>query len=232
MVYSGRGDTWLSDVMTSEATLLSHSDSIALFRALGAKFTPELKAPDVKMPFNGFTQEDYAQKLVDAYKGAGVPASDVWMQSFNYNDVLYWIENEPEFGAQAVYLDAQYRNNAFDPMDPNTWARSMAQFKADGVNYLAPPMWMLVTLKDGEIVPSTYAKQARAAGLQLITWTLERSGPLNRGGGWYFQSVADAISNDGDYYEILDVLAQDVQITGIFSDWPATATYYANCMGL
>jgi len=32
--------------------------------------------------------------------------------------------------------------------------------------------------------------------------------------------------------ELLHVLAQDVGIEGIFSDWPATVTYYANCMGL
>jgi hypothetical protein len=28
------------------------------------------------------------------------------------------------------------------------------------------------------------------------------------------------------------VLAQDVGILGIFSDWPGTVTYYANCVGL
>jgi glycerophosphoryl diester phosphodiesterase len=28
------------------------------------------------------------------------------------------------------------------------------------------------------------------------------------------------------------VLARKVGILGIFSDWPATVTYYANCMGL
>ena len=27
-------------------------------------------------------------------------------------------------------------------------------------------------------------------------------------------------------------LAKEVGILGIFSDWPATVTYYANCMGL
>ena len=31
---------------------------------------------------------------------------------------------------------------------------------------------------------------------------------------------------------VLDVLARDVGIIGIFSDWPATVTYYANCFGL
>ena len=33
-----------------------------------------------------------------------------------------------------------------------------------------------------------------------------------------------------DTYELLDVLARDVGILGIFSDWPATVTYYDNCM--
>jgi glycerophosphoryl diester phosphodiesterase len=28
------------------------------------------------------------------------------------------------------------------------------------------------------------------------------------------------------------VQAREVKILGIFSDWPATVTYYANCMGL
>ena len=31
---------------------------------------------------------------------------------------------------------------------------------------------------------------------------------------------------------LLDVLASEVGIIGIFSDWPATVTYYASCMGL
>jgi len=33
-------------------------------------------------------------------------------------------------------------------------------------------------------------------------------------------------------YKALDVLAQKVKILGIFSDWPVTVTYYANCMNL
>jgi len=28
------------------------------------------------------------------------------------------------------------------------------------------------------------------------------------------------------------MLAQDVGVIGVFSDWPATTTFYANCMGL
>jgi glycerophosphoryl diester phosphodiesterase len=84
----------------------------------------------------------------------------------------------------------------------------------------------------GKIVPSAYAEAARAAGLGILTWTLERSGPLDGGGGWYFQSITDQVTGDGAVYQILDVLARDVGIIGIFSDWPATVTFFANCRGL
>ncbi|WP_306146770.1 MULTISPECIES: glycerophosphodiester phosphodiesterase family protein [unclassified Roseibium] len=220
---------WRTDLYATTGTLMTHAESIALFKDLGVKFTPELKSPSVDMPFDGFSQEDYAQKLIDEYKAAGIPASDVFPQSFNLNDVLYWIENEPDFGKQAVYLDGRRDLN---PSDPSTFSPSMAELKAMGVNYIAPPLWVLLTLDEGEIVASPYARAANEAGLTLITWTLERSGPLNTGGGWYFQTVKDAIDGDGKVYEVVDVLAQDAGVVGLFSDWPATTTFYASCMGL
>ncbi|WP_299546141.1 glycerophosphodiester phosphodiesterase family protein [uncultured Tateyamaria sp.] len=230
--YQGGVSGWRTDLYADGAQLMTHAESIALFKSFGTKFTPELKSPSVDMPHNGFSQADYAQKMVDEYKAAGIPASDVWVQSFDLNDVLYWIENEPEFGAQAVYLDDSYDIDGFDHNDPTTYPDSMDSLYDRGVRYIAPPMWMLVTMENGEIAPSAYANEAKAAGLKIITWTLERSGPLASGGGWYFQSISDAATHDGVYYELLDVLAQDVSVVGVFSDWPATVTYYANCMGL
>ncbi|MBB4264458.1 glycerophosphodiester phosphodiesterase family protein [Roseospira visakhapatnamensis] len=224
---------WRTDLYAAETgTLMTHADSIALIRDLGGKFTPELKTPAVDMPFDGFTQEDYAQKLIDEYKAAGIPASDVWAQSFNLDDVLYWVEHEPAFGAQAVYLDDSYEIEGWDPMDPSTWTHTMADLKAMGVNIIAPPLWVLVTVENGEIVPSVYAENAKAAGLSIITWSLERSGPLVTGGGWYYQSIEAITDGDGVMMELVDVLAQDVGVIGIFSDWPATVSYYASCMGL
>ncbi|WP_420338049.1 glycerophosphodiester phosphodiesterase family protein [Roseibium sp.] len=220
---------WRTDLYATTGTLMTHAESIALFKDLGVKFTPELKTPSVDMPFDGFSQEAYAQKLIDEYKAAGFPASDVFPQSFNLDDVLYWIENEPEFGKQAVYLDGRRDLN---PSDPSTFSPSMAELKAMGVNYIAPPFWVLLTLDEGEIVASAYARAANEAGLNLITWTLERSGPLNTGGGWYFQTVKDAIDGDGKVYEVVDALAQDAGVVGLFSDWPATTTFYASCVGL
>ena len=236
--YLGGTAPWRTELYTDGAELMTHAESIEFFRSLGAKFTPELKAPSVEMPFDGFTQEAYAQKLIDEYKDAGVPASDVWPQSFDLQDVRYWIENEPEFGAQAVYLDdrdavPEGDGGLIDPNDPATFEPSMQDLADMGVNYIAPPLWMLVTTNDtGEIVPSAYADAANEAGLNIITWTLERSGPLANGGGWYFQSVEDAIDSDADYFNVLHVLAQDVGVAGVFSDWPATVTYYANCYDL
>ena len=226
--------TFRTDSYAGSGTLLTHAESIALFKELGVKFTPELKSPDVDMPYQGdYSQEDYAQQLIEDYKVAGVAPEDVWAQSFNLDDVKYWIASEPTFGNQAVYLDGRYSDDGFDVANPDSWTPTMDELVADGVKILAPPMWMLVeTDGAGAIVPSTYANAARQAGLGLIAWTIERSGLLKSGGGWYYQTIADVIDNDGDMYELLDVLAQDVGIIGIFSDWPATVTYYANCVGL
>ncbi|WP_282127394.1 glycerophosphodiester phosphodiesterase family protein [Roseobacter litoralis] len=224
---------WRTDLYAADGgDLMTHAESIALFKSLGAKFTPELKSPAVDMPYDGFTQEGYAQKLIDEYKSADIPASDVWAQSFNLDDVLYWIRAEPEFGAQAVYLDGSYRIEGWNPDAPETWTHQMDDLKAMGVNYIAPPTWVLMTLDGGKIVPTRYAIDARAAGIDIITWTMERSGPLQDGGGWYYQSIKDVTNSDGVMYEVIDVLAQDVGVRGIFSDWPATISYYASCMGL
>lgn len=219
---------WRTDLYASRGQLLSHRESIELFKTLNVKFAPELKTPVVKMPFQGdYTQEDYARQLIREYEEAGVRPEQVWPQSFLLDDVLYWVNQTPRFGTQAVFLD----------QSPNTPERSslahMESLKARGVNILAPALWKMLTL-DGhrEIVPSDYAVNARSAGLEMIAWTVERSGPLANGGGWYYQTVTDAINNDGDMFRVIDVLAREVGVIGIFSDWPATTTFYANCMGL
>jgi len=223
---------WRTDLYATKGTLLTHAESIELIKSLGGKFTPELKAPSVAMPYDGFTQANYAQKMIDEYKAAGVSPTDVWAQSFDLKDVLYWIKNEPEFGKQAVYLDDSYDIEGWSPMDETTWPHKMDALRAMGVNYIAPPMWVLITTKDGKMVPSLYAKRAKEAGLNIITWTAERSGLLKDGGGWYYQTSNDVTNNDGDVFNLLNVLHEQVGIVGMFSDWPATTTYYANCMGL
>jgi glycerophosphoryl diester phosphodiesterase len=92
----------------------------------------------------------------------------------------------------------------------------------------------LLTL-DGSnrIVASQWARDAKEVGLDIITWTLERSGILADGdNGFYYQTIDQAIKHEGELYEVIDALARDVGILGVFSDWAAPVTYYANCMGL
>ena len=155
--------------------LLTHKESIALFKKLGVQMTPELKIPSVTMPFNGFTQEAYAQKMIDEYKAAGVSPRRVWPQSFSQGDVLYWINHEPAFGRQAVFLD-----DAETVADLPTLG-DLVGYKQQGINIWAPPTFALLDVdSSNRIVPSQAARDAKAAGLDLITWTLERSGLADR----------------------------------------------------
>ncbi|HCE53187.1 MAG TPA: glycerophosphodiester phosphodiesterase, partial [Shewanella baltica] len=208
--------SWRTDLYAGNGTLMTHAESIEMFKKAGVKMTPELKAASVSMPFDGFTQQDYAQKMLDEYTAAGVDASQVFPQSFILDDIKYWVANAPEFAKQAVFLDDRYDyNSAFDPQNSATWSPSMADLKTKGVEIIAPPLWVLVALDaDKKIIPSEYAKAAKGAELKIITWSLERSGLLKNGGGFYYQSITEAIDNEGDTFELLDVLAKDVGVIG------------------
>ena len=232
--YTHATPRWRTDLYATTGTLMTHDAYIALVRTLGRRFTPELKAPEVPMPFQGYSQDQYAQAMIEAYKRAGIPASEVRPQSFQLRDILYWLKAEPEFGRQALWLDNRDETDpGFDPEKPESWKPGMAELAALGLRTLAPPLWMLVRVgPNGTIVPTAYARAARDAGLDLITWSLERSGPLKDGGGYYYKSIRPLIDRDGDTFALLDVLYRDVGVKGVFSDWPATATFYANCMDI
>ena len=217
-----------TDTYSANGKVMSHKDFIALAKKLDVSVTPELKEALVPMPFDGFTQEMYAQKMINEYKEAHFNPDRVYAQSFHIEDVLYWIANEPEFGKQAVSLEDL--NNAAQVEAAKARIPGLV---AQGVQIVAPPTWALVTLDaNKKIVPSDYAKALKASGLKIITWTLERSGLLKDGGGYYYQSVTDGIKTDGDTMVLLDVLAKEVGVIGVFSDWAATVTFYANCMNL
>lgn len=125
-----------------------------------------------------------------------------------------------------------------------------------GVKIVAPPMQRLVeqdTSAELLMKPSTYATEAKSRGLNIITWTLERTGPGLEGYYWSTLEGIEVCSTDieedpssiskqveecqvglreGDKFNLLHVLAFQVEILGIFSDWPATVTFFANCYGL
>lgn len=232
--YLGGTASWRTDLYTGRGTLLTLRESIKLNKLLGVKHTPELKSGDparLQAVFGG--QQAYAQKMIDEYKAAGVNPRDVYPQSFDVADVLYWIAKEPRFGRQAVYLDD------IDPTAnlPRLSVEELKELKRQGVNIIAPPMFALLAVdSNSEIVPSAYANDIKRFGFDIITWSFERA-DLRAGaatGGFYylFDPNGDAVKKDSDMYKALDALARKVGVKGIFSDWPATVTYYANCMGL
>jgi glycerophosphoryl diester phosphodiesterase len=157
-----------------------------------------------------------------------VDPRDVLPQSFNLADVRYWVKREPRFGRQAVYLD-----DANVPADLPSYSE-LAGYKREGINIWAPPTFALLALDaGGNIVASESARYAKSVGLDVITWTLERSGILADGNnGFYYQTIDAAIDREGALYEVIDTLAKDVGIRGVFSDWAAPVTFYASCMGL
>ena len=238
--FQGGTANWRTDLYSTGGTLLTHKESIELLRKLGSKYTPELKGPNrganlqVESVFG--SQAAYAQAMIDDYIAAGISPRKVWAQSFNKDDVLYWIKNEPAFGRQAVYLD-----DANIPADV-PGAAELRGYAKQGIKIVAPPMWVLLAVDaNGRIVPSQYARDAKAAGLDIITWTLERSGRIveevlptkgTAAPSFYYQTTLNALHNDGDLMITLDVLAKQVGILGIFSDWSGTVSYYASCMGL
>lgn len=263
--FMGGTPDWQTDLYASRGQLMTHRQSIELFDQLGVDFIPELKAatgdPDALLavffpdgdPDNPehhkLARERYAQALIADYRALDIAPARVWAQSFEPEDVLYWIEQEPEFGQQAVLLESRY-NGEIDPVngEPEDFLPDMQGLADRGVQILAPPLYFLLRVNDeGELVPSPYALAARNAGLKLVAWTVERT-DLRNGSrigvndqdrpltSFYYQfdtnPNAQAVTKDSDLYPVIDALAQKVGVTGIFSDWPATVSYYASCMEL
>ncbi|KAI1372371.1 glycerophosphoryl diester phosphodiesterase family protein [Hypoxylon crocopeplum] len=224
---------WRTDLYATCGTVLSHKEFIELVDSHGRDFTTELKQPRVPMPFEGdYSQEQYAQQVIEEYRAAEIDPSRVWLQSFSFADVAYWLKADPAFGRQAVLLDESGDL-------PGTFPAAVSNltfYKDAGVQIVAPPLPYLVTVdEDGQYIPSAYAITAKKLGLKILTWSLERSGPLAQAasaGDYYYSTIANGTHRDGDMYRYVDVLARQVGVQGIFSDWSATVTYYANCFGL
>jgi glycerophosphoryl diester phosphodiesterase len=228
---------WRTELYDSCGKVMTLNEYIDLVETYPGyrNFTPELKTPpeQVSMPFKGYTQQQYAQDLVDAFRKKKISYDRIWPQSFLYDDLVFWLKYDHDFGKQAVYLQE------FDtPADLAAGMANLTAVKAAGVNIIGPAIPMLVTPggpKNQTIVPSAYAKAINAAGLDIIAWTFERSGPLATAKSrqeYYFNSIANITSFDGQYYDLLDVLVHQVGIKAMFSDWSATVTYFANCFGL
>jgi glycerophosphoryl diester phosphodiesterase len=155
----------------------------------------------------------------------GIDPSEVWPQSFYVDDVIYWVKNT-DFGDQAVALH--------EVNETETEYRALHKMlQENGVKVVAPPLFMMVEYDETSelgIIASPYGASAKENGLSIIAWSLERDSPALD--GWYWSTLQDLNRTVGDNLALLHVLSEEVGVMAVFSDWPATTTFYANCMGL
>ena len=218
--------------------MLTHKESIAIIKANGSKFIPEAKAPSVTMPFNDFTQEDFAAKIIQDYVDMKISPEDVWLQSNTMADIEYWLTTD--FGAQALLLDFDDDREVADD------EAFLDEIAATGVKFFGPPMWKLVVpnpdagmnIYTPDMIPSAFAEQATERNLTMIPWTLSRTGgPIEKDSesvDYYWQTLQGQGLNltEGSLFDLLDVLYKDVGVAGIFDDWAAMSSFYANCMDI
>ena len=228
---------WRTELYDTCGTLMTLDSYIDLVDSLPGyrNFTPELKQPppQVPMPFHGYTQQQYARDMLDTFIAKGIDPKRVWPQSFNPPDIYQWLDEYHDFGKQAIFLD----ESGDTPENYTAAVALLPSIKAKGVNIISPPFNYLVerSADNTSIVVAPYAIAAKAAGLDIITWTFERSGPLAgvfAENDYYYSSTVPVAHYDGQMYEILDMLGREIGIKAIFTDWAATVTYYANCFGL
>ena len=200
-------------------TLLSHQESISLIGKHGRKYIPELKKMDaVSLRTMNLSLEGYAYLLLEEYRKIEIEPSKVFLQSFDRRVVDHWLARYPDYASNVVYLDGRGRNPLFLPS-----RRDMDKLFQQGLRYIAPPIPMLLKQNDeGNLRETAYARYANQSGLKLITWTMESR----------LSDIAGFSTQESDRLRVLDALAQRAKVFGVFSDWPATVTRYANCLGL
>lgn len=229
--YVGNTPHFQTDLYSHDCPhIQSHRDYIETVDGNGGNFVPEFKMLDYDFDQrkDGYTREMYLQQILDDYKG--ISPRRVYPQGFTWEDMFHVVKHFPQFSANAFALDKNMTTELYTRRQLRDYFRPLI---ANNVPAIAPAIFMLLDVDvDGNIVPSLYAKVAREMGLDIIAWTLERSDALALGGGWYYSTIADALEKDSDLLNVLNVLVKEVGIKAIFTDWAATATFYANCNGL
>ena len=153
--------------------------------------------------------------MIDEYKAAGVPARKVWAQSFSLDDVLYWIStSRPSAGKRCT------STTPTSPVDLPSAAELQVAMPTGRQDRRAADVGAAGP-RGRQDRPLPVRQDAQAAGLDIITWTLERSGLLTDGGGFYYQTVSSGHRQPRRHAGGARRARARSGILGIFSDWPA-----------
>lgn len=216
---------WRTHLFSHTGTLMSHAESIQLFKQLNKKMIPELKHPKVSMPFNDFTYDMYRQKIIDEYAHAQIPAHQVFLSSDNLDTLDFWLKIPHAYQAQIAWVDNKWHlktnaNNQPLPLTEQDKKILMQQkqqilsaLKAKNIHYIQSPIVQLYdNLHQNGLAPSEYTKALNHHQFKVFAWTLEKS-----------------LSPQVDTMTLIDDLIKNKKVEGIFSDWVETVTYYGNC---
>jgi len=200
-------------------TLQTHRESIRLISEHGRKHIPELKVMNAQtLRVLNLSVEQYADMLLSEYRSLDISPDRVFLQSFSWNVIEYWLGHYPQYAKNVVFLDGRGRNPSFRSSQPN-----MESLYEKGLRIIAPPIPMLLEMNEqGALQETRYASHALAAGLDLITWTFESG----------LSDIPGFSKTESDRVWVLHALRDEAKVRGVFSDWPNTVTRYANCMNL
>ncbi len=223
--YTNATPSFRTDLYANDGgTLMTHKESIALFKKHHLKMTPEIK--QITQVHSSLSKHEFIDKLIQEYRDAQVDDEDIYIQSFDLDDLLYIIKKYPKLGENTIYLQENFSPNfTKDIIDLDALAKQ-------GITTIAPPIWALLALdKDQNIIPSLYADALKKHHFKIITWSLEREEiSTKKRNIWYYQSIKDGVRKNADILKILYVLDKELGVVGVFSDWPATVTFYKNCI--
>lgn len=188
-------------------------------------------------------------------EGGPAIAGATWgvMQTFDYRIAEYWKKT------RGNKVTVEYMWNSQPPAGANCSGVEdcggealLRHLIGLGVDMLSPPIHLLITNGPGRtIVPSTTAQALKAMKARSIgSWSLERQGcspkpddpvmpqlpsqflgPCWDPSAWYYSSVdGTAAWQHADVLVVLDTLFKEVGLKSLFSDFPATASAYVNCV--
>ncbi len=185
----------------------------------GRKHIPELKDMNAQtLRVLNLSVEQYADMLLSEYRSLDISPDRVFLQSFSWNVIEYWLGHYPQYAKNVVFLDGRGRNPSFRSSQPN-----MESLYEKGLRIIAPPIPMLLEMNEqGALQETRYASHALAAGLDLISWTFESG----------LSDIPGFSKTESDRVWVLHALRDEAKVRGVFSDWPNTVTRYANCMNL
>jgi len=196
-----------------------HKESIALFKKLGVKMTPELKSASVPMPYDSdgdgvgdYTQEAYAQQMIDEYKAMACARATCGRSPSTSATCATGSPTNPH-SAAGVYLD-DANIPASCRVPPNCKATRTKHQRRRAADVCAARCRQ--RRQDRPLGLCTQRQGRRARHHHLDAGTLGILADGNN--GYYYQTVDSAITREGDVMTVLDVLAKDVGILGIFSD--------------